>query len=352
MGRNVNTEMYGRYQDELRKRLGIAGTKEHMAKAAQTINTTLLSGGGALAQNLSDAFIDLVVDESTLLPAMRLVRVTERSGEMSKLDVSGHITEQATENNTSTETRTHTNTILTYQTVKTRSQFDITMEVAEDNIEGSSGQNTILNALVRHIMNDMETLVIEGDSSVSDTDDKSRLVKANDGLNALLTTANGAHLLSAGAKRISWELLRQMYKALPTRYRRNRQNLRWIMSSNTLLDLLAEPAGRSTNLGDAMWLADAPPAPLGIPILEVPLWPEDLTVTGTASTGTFCVLADPNNFLFVVQRDLTVHTEFNQRYDRTEVTAFMRHDVLVENADAVVKATNIVLDEPVARYAA
>lgn len=347
---NLNT-LAKEYEQELIKQFGFDKV-ETAVKAAQPINTALFANTGGLGQDLADSFIDLVVDESTLMQNISVLRTNFRSGEFTKLDVTGHVTEQASENNTSTETRKPQSTLLTYVTKKTRSQFDLTSEVIEDNIEGPSGQNTILNALLRHVRNDMETLLIEGDESVSATDDKSRLVKTNDGLNVLTSLSAGTHIVNAGNKRVSWELLRRMLIQMPTRYRRNRSAFRWIMSSNAVLDLLQEAEQRTTNLGDLMWRSDAPPAPLGIPILEVPLMPEDLSSTGTDSTSTIIWLCDPREFMWIVQRDMTVHSEFIPRYDRTEVTAYMRSDILVRNTDAVVKATNVNVDPAVDRFAA
>ena len=322
-----------------------------MSKGSDIINQALLQNTGGLAQNLADSFIDLMREESVLLKEVRLWRVTERTGEVSKLDFSGHATEQASENTTSTETRRPTSTFLTYTTKKTRSQFDLTAEVVEDNIEGASGAQTILNVMLKSIRNSMETLGIEGDESNASTDDFSRLQKTNDGWNILTNQANGGRIKSAGAKRVSWELLRQMLVDLPTRYWQDRTALRWIGSPLVLLDLQAEAEGKDTNLGDLMWSsATGPPAPLGIPFLEVPLMPTNLSVTGTDSTGTILWLCDPKNFIYVVQRDMVVHQEFIPRFDRTEITAFMRTDFLVENADAVVKATNLVLDPGADRF--
>ncbi len=339
------------YQKDLAESVGV-WKEEHMEKAATPIEIATFSGNGGLSQDLADAFIDLVRDESVLMRSIRIHRTQSRSGEMSKLDVVGYVTEQASENATSTETRAPVNTSVPFATAKTRSQFDITGEVEEDNIEGSGGKNTILNTLVKHIRNDMETLSIEGDESVAGSSDFQRLVKTNDGFNVIASAVNGSHIQAVAGQRVSWILCKQMLMKLPTRYRTDRSQLRWIMSANTVLELQGEAEARATGLGDLMWSANGgPPAPLGIPILEVPKIPENLTISGTDSTGTFIMLCDPQNLVMVVQRDLVVHDEFRPRTDKTEVTAFMRTDFVVENNDAIVKATGVSLDPSASRVA-
>ena len=340
------------YASEYAKHLGLTGTVEQMRKAANPMTDSTFSGNAGLGYDLADAFIDLVVDESVLLRSIQVRRTNFRAGEFSKLTSPGYVTRKATENSTSTETRAIVNRPLLYVTQKSRSDFDITGEVAEDNIERESGVNTILNALIKQVNNDMEVLSIRGDESVSATDDFSSLVKVNDGYLVQTSLTNGSGVVSGGGKRISRKLLRQMLQNLPTRHRRDKSRLRWIMSPNMMLDLQEEAADRSTNFGDTMWSSGQPPAPFGIPVLEIPLWPEDLTASGTSSTASPIMLCDPKNLVYIVQRDIQIEQERIPRYDRTEISVFMRTDFLIEDYTAVVKTANVVLDPGATRYGA
>jgi HK97 family phage major capsid protein len=325
--------------------------EEEVSKSAQDMTTDVMDSE-SLARDIPTTFINLMVDMSVLLKNARVYRTTKRAGDMVKIDVTGPVTEKATENGTSTETRRVDATPLSYTTVKSRSQFNVSGEMDEDNIEGPGrGQQTMLNALLTRVGNDMEQLAIEGDTSNVGSDDESRLLQVNDGWHVLTAQGTGAHIVSAGAKRASWKLLEKLLRNLPKKYRRDMGKLRWIVSPNAALDIRGDAAARSTGLGDSLY-AGGNYAPHGIPMLEIPSLPEDLAVTGTNSTGTFIWLADPKNFIYVVQRALQVHTLYVPRYDRWEVTAFMRTDFLVENTDAVVKATNIVVDDAVGFYGA
>ena len=337
------------YQSALRKALDIS-PKEFMSKAADPMNLAALNAE-ATSFEAANAFIDLVMDESVLLKNCRVFRTSKPAGEMTKLNITTHITESASENGTSTETRRPVNTSMEYHTKKTRSQFDITGEVEEDNIEGGGGRQTILNILLKAIANDMETLSIEGNEDLVGTDDLTRLAKTNDGFHVLTGATEGAHIVTAGNKRPSWRLFTDMLKAMPTKWRGDTSRLRWVMSPNTWLSIVEEGETKGTLLADGAWSGNVP-GPLGIPALLVPKIPEDLALSGTASTGTFIWLTDPQNFVYIIQRDLKVEWERIARYDRSEMTAFMRTDFLVQEPDMVVKSVNVALDRALARYGA
>lgn len=319
-------------------------------KAADPFLTTSLHDA-ATAEDKAEAFIRLYVDESALLRAIRTEYKDAAAGTIPKLDLAGHVAEQATENNTITETRRPTTTGLDYATAKVRAAMDISAEAEEDNVAGkATGRQALLEAFMTRLGNDEEELAIQGDSSLTSTDDTSRLLKTNDGFHVLTAIGEGAHIMSAGSTRPSTKLFMDMMDNLPTKYWRNEANLRWIMSPRTRLRLVRDLYDRTTDLGDQMFTAGNVLAPLGIPIIEAPLMPTDLSATGTDSTGTIIWLTDPRNFVHIVQRRVETHIEFKPRKDVFEVTAYFRDDFIVENTDAVVKATDVLLDKAVSAY--
>lgn len=265
-----------KFQLKLAEELGLLSA-EGAAKAADPLTTTsaVSTDSVGLSKDIPDKFIDLMVDESTLLKNIRLFRTNKPSGDLAKLDVIGNITEQATENGTSTETRRTTTTSVPYVNKKLRAQFDITTELGEDNIEGESGISTILGSLMKAVGNDVETLAIQGDDSVGGSTDFARLQKANDGFNVLTAAGTGTHQLGVANAQISWRMLSDMIAALPTRYRGGnwKSNYRFIMSPNAKIRLMNEAQTRATGLGDGVWVGNDNLAPLGIQVMEVPLIP-------------------------------------------------------------------------------
>jgi len=329
-------------------------------KAASPLLTTSMNSA-SLRRELADRFINLVVDESVLIKDMaRLHRTQAPSGDITKLNISGYVTRGISENTAGTETRKPSDSVLTFTTTKLQSILDVTGEWLEDNVEGQSGRGTVLDAFFRAIANDWETLAIEGDSTAAGATDYAALVSANDGWHVLTASGTGAHIVDAGGMRASYQLLSNMLRAMPTKYKgpgpmsNNNTGLRWLVSWGSLQSMVDEQASRSTVYGDLMRQMGngQMPTMLGIPLIVVPKIPENLTLTGTSgTTGSFIWLIDPKNLIMVVQREMKVEWERVPRSDHDELTIHMRVDFLVENTDAVVKATDLGVHQSLTLYA-
>ena len=310
-------------------------------KTASPLLTTAMNSA-SLRRELADMFINLVVDESRLLSMVRQHRTSFPSGDITKLNVNTNVTRGATQNTEATETRRPTDSVVTYNTAKTVSLLDVSGEWVEDNVGGQGGKNVAIEAFTRAIANDMETLSIEGDDSETGTDDLASLIKVNDGWHVLTSAAEGAHIVDGTSKRTSYKLLSEMMRAMPTKWKRCPSDLRWLMSWGAAQDLVDEFASRNTLYGDQMRKEGTLPPILGVPVEIIPKIPEDLTLTGTdGTTGTFIWLCNPQNFIFVVQRDFKAEWERVPRKDADELTIHMRTDFVVEETDAVVKATDV-----------
>lgn len=334
----------------LAKQVGV----EFMQKAAFTTSDL---NSASLKNEDAERFINQVVDESVLLKACRLHMTDSPSGDISKLYITGPVTRKSTENTEFTATRKPSNTVVSFNTVKSTSAIDISGEVAEDNVEGMGGKSTILQAMLNQIANDMETLAIEGDDSISGSTDLEELLKTNDGWYVKTDVSNGCHQLDAAGKRVSLQLLSHMKRLMPTKWRKNLNDLRFIMSANVAEDLCEELANygggtfTQSSLTDTLRTMGGLPRIHGIEPLVVPLLPEDLTIDGTAGdTGSFIWLTNPKNLIYVVQRQLTVEWERKPRKDIDEGTVHMRTDFVVEEYDAVVRCDNVNLDSDVTRY--
>jgi HK97 family phage major capsid protein len=316
-------------------------------------------GAGTIKRSDADRFIDLVVDESVLLKSVRVHRTDAPSGTISKLLVTGPVTRGASEGVEQTNTRKPSNSSVDFATKKTMSCLDVTGEAVEDNPEGEGGRTTILGAFTKQIGNDMEQLALEGDTAIAGVTDTEALLSTNDGYLKLLRSGTGAAQFDASADAPSLKLLMAMLRKMPTKYRRNKAALRWIMSENTALLLLEELANTGnanafrSALGDAAVTNGGLQPIFGIMPLVVPLMPEDLTMDGTSGdTGTNIILTDPMNLIYVVQREIKVEWERKPRKDTDEATISMRTDFIIENAEAAVKANNVNVNGWVGRYGA
>lgn len=328
---------------------------DHLLKKAalsDVIDTSEVSNS-ILSRQQADAFIDLVVDESQLLKDIRIARIDHPSGEINKLDIGDVVSEDV--NATGTSTFKPSATKVNYDTTKVRSAFDLTSDFLEDNLEGESVRDKILNMFSKRIAIDLEILSLEGDDSITQnasTSRKNRLLAANDGFEQILqdNVAAGQQIDAEGAS-ASIDLYYTMKNAIPTRYRVAKPSYRWILNSRTwdkwnydLTQLGSEAATTATaeyreKMGGGK--------PLGIPMKEVPLMPDDLSYTAGSvdyTDGSSIWLSPLMNLIYFIQRDITIEWDRVPREDKWEVTVHTRVDFQVENSDMVVIAENVGVD--------
>jgi len=200
-----------------------------------------------------------------------------------------------------------------------------------------------MTSFAKRIATDFEMLAIEGDASITDAGVTDRLLKTDDGWD--VQTATGCHYVDVGGKSVSLALFNTMIKAMPSRYKLARGSLVFFVGPSTYQDYWNVLAARNTNLGDRAIDSNIALRAYGVPVVEIPLIPEDKTVTSPYSTtGSFVWLTVPSNFIFISLRMMDVYWEFQPRTDRWENTTYSQVDMVIENKDAIVKAINVDIE--------
>lgn len=314
-----------------------------MQKAA--IDSTSLPNS-ILTREQSDRFIDLVVDETVLLKRARVVRVNAPKGEINKLDLGSIVTEGAHTTSTAT-TRTPTERIVLYDMEKYRSAFDLKTDFTEDNIERGRVQDLLLQMFTKRIAIDTEIAAIQSDDSLTTGDgqsDSNNLLGVNQGWQIILeNTVPAAQIIDAGGAAPTKQLYFDMKRQIPSRYRAAQPSYTWITPSGPWDLWTLEWTDRATVGGDKALAAGMAPGPLGIPMIQAPLMPENLSF-GTAGTdGSQIWLTPPKNLIYFIQRDITIEWQRQPRQDLWEATIHFRVDFQVENPDLVIMATNVSL---------
>lgn len=299
-----------------------------------------------LNRQQADRFIDMVIDYSVLLKRVRTVRRNNAKGEINKLDIGTIVTEGASATSSAT-TRTPTERVVTYDMEKYRSAFDLKTDFTEDNIERGQIRDTILNMFTKRIAIDTEMASIEGDDSLDTGDgqtNENNLLGVNDGWSKILqANVPAAQQIDASGAAPSKQLYYEMKRAIPARYRAAKPNYVWIMPSGPADKWTLDWSDRETQGGDVALSKGTVPGPWGIPMLEVPLMPEDLS-WGTAGTdGSEIWLTPLNNLIYFVQREITIEWDRVPRQDKWEVTIHFRVDFEIENPDLVVIAENVAM---------
>jgi len=299
-----------------------------------------------LNRQQANRFIDLVVNESVLMQRVRVVRTNRNKGEINKLDLGTIVTEGA-HTTSKASTRVPSEAVVTYDCEKYRSAFDLKTDFIEDNLEGNGIRDTLLNMFSKRIAIDTEMAAIEGDDSLATGDTQSaenNLLGVNDGWSKILQAeVPAAQQIDAGGKAPSKKLYYDMKRAIPSRYRAARPNYVWIVPSGPYDKWMLDWSDRETGGGDTALANGTVPGPWGIPMLEVPLMPEDLSF-GTAGTdGSEIWLTPLQNLIYFVQRDITIEWDRQPRQDVWEVTIHFRVDFEVENPDLVILAENVAM---------
>ncbi len=204
-------------------------------------------------------------------------------------------------------------------------------EVLEDSIEKSELRQTIMQLMGEAIARDVEEVAINGDTTSTDP----TLAKINGAL-ALATL----HTVNAGTVALNKGVLRDMMKTMPNEYLRDKKTLRYMTSVNAEIGYRDYLADRGTQGGDAYLAENAPINYNGIRVDDIPLFPENL---GGGTNCTDVLLSDPKNFNVGIWRNIRVETDKMVSEGVLVIVASLRFDVKWAVADAVVKATNVLV---------
>lgn len=294
----------------------------------------------------SDRFIDLLVDESVLMKNIRVERKDHDSGEINKLDLGTIVTEGASAGSTA-RTSTPTESVVTYDMIKYRAAFDLRTDFVEANLEREAIRDKLVTMFSKRMAIDSEIALIESDDSLTVGDDQTasnNLLGVNDGFNKiLLAQVPAAQQIDAAGTAPSKQLYYEMKRAIPSRYRAAKPSYKWIAPSGPVDKWMLEWSNRATDGGDSALASGMVPGPWGIPMLEVPLMPEDLSWGSAGTDGSQIWLTPLDNLIYFIRREITIEFERKPRLDLWEATIHYKVDFEIENPDLVIIATNVAM---------
>lgn len=320
---------------------------------AMTAEGNSNDAGGVLNPEQSRQFIDYIFDEMVLANDGRRVTMRGNTMELDKVRVGSRLVAKATQAEDTGSNSAPAFTKVELTTTKFRLDYEISTESLEDNIEGQNLEDHIVRLMATQFGNDLEDIAINGRPATSGngTYDNTlagfvRQVKD--------TGYTGAHEAAAAAATMTdiWETspesgdgastkltldaLEAIYNALPRKFKARRQDLKFYMNSKHLQELLQDlrnmssvPEAVAQRVIDGQLPQIGGPAGaqylvFGLPVLEVPLYPDN-----------FVDLTVPTNRIWGFQRDVTVHREFKPKKDTVEYTVFVRMGVALEEKSAI-----------------
>ena len=133
-------------------------------------------------------------------------------------------------------------------------------------------------------------------------------------------------------------IFRDMLKSMPSPFLRNKREMRFFTSVDSEIDYRDSLADRATPVGDKNLEQDEDVVYSGVPVVDVPLFPENL---GPAANTTNVLLTDPKNINIGIWRQIRVETDKLVSEGVLIIVATLRFDVKYAEETAAVKAVNV-----------
>lgn len=259
------------------------------------VTTTDLASAGKLSPKQSDKFIDFVIDVTMLRNNVRVVRFTNETMQIDKIGVHQRVTMPKAEARAPSARRGITTSKVELTPKDQITPFEISDNFPDQCIEGERVEDTITRLMATQTANDLEELCINGDTrgparlesdlveGGSDTQVvKDTFIAQFDGW---LKLANSANVWDAEGADVSSTVFSRMLNAMPTKFRRVRQNLRFLCSLDHEQLYRERVGSRQTPAGDAASTSLSSLTPFGVPLVAVPLLESEPRVTANVTLG-------------------------------------------------------------------
>lgn len=299
------------------------------------------TNGGLLSPDQANAFIDLIMDQPTILPQARVIRMNAPEVKINRIGFGSRILRAArnasglgAEDDGSNgryvrkaERAAPTTSQIQLRDSEVIAEVRIPYEVLEDNIEGVSLEAHIMRLIAERAALDLEEWALWADTTLAGTDDYLGL---QDGW---LKRAS-SHVVDNLGAGVSPDMFANSMLALPQKYLRYLTQLRAFVSMQNTIRYRQRVAQRQTGYGDSA-LQD-----------NIPLQAHGLKIEGAAmlagdNIGATGLMTFPKNLLFGIRRDITVETDRDIRSREYIIVLTLRAALQIDDADAVVKLENI-----------
>jgi HK97 family phage major capsid protein len=258
---------------------------QELLKKADLAIANLVSNGGLLNPEQADTFYRTLIDQPTIINAARTVPMNAPSLQINKIGFGSRILRAAQESTALTAAQRAKPDLgqVTLNTHEVMAEVRIPYGVLEDNIERGNMETTILTLIAERAALDLEELIIRGDTASQDS-----YLALFDGLLKRVTS----HTYDATETHIQPVTFSNALKALPAKYKRNKNLLRFFSSVNVEQDWRNAITQRQTIGGDAAIAGQIPTTIHGVGLVPVALMPDDKAI-----------LIDPQNILIGIQRN-------------------------------------------------
>ena len=279
-------------ETELSKNLS---NEEILEKA--TITTQDIVSAGRLNDAQADRFIDFVIDVTGLKDRVRVVRFRNDKLDIDKIGVGKRVALPKKEAIDPALRRKASFTKITLQPEEIMVPWEISDDFLLENLEGEQVEDTIMRLMATQLSNDLEELDIQGEKlgplalegDLVDGGSNTEVIvdtylKLQDGW---LKRAGQSHIVDHDGQNISHQVFSDVIVVMPSKFKRNKRNLKFFASDTTEQLFRNNLAARATGLGDSAATSEINLMPFGIELVplallpQTPLVTEHLTLDGT-----------------------------------------------------------------------
>lgn len=305
----------------------------HGDAESRAISSSLFVTGGRLPAEVSDTFIDYLIEQQVTLPRVVTRRMMGPEGHTDELTISSRKMRKATEDTAPSVANAFGTKRRTLNTIEVIWGENLSLTWLEDNIERQGSEQHIARMLATAFGNDTNDLAWNGD--VADTADSFRSINngwitlAQDDSDTnnvdLLDTAVGDAAVLEGTPSA---IMHVISTALPYKFK-GRTDLSFTVPIRFAESYADQLSARQTSLGDQVMIG-------GFPAMRYfgrQVRPEPHFIEENADK---IVLTADGNLFFGIQRQMTMDSEWKPRERRVELTITARTDYQYATGTAIV----------------
>lgn len=298
--------------------------RDIVAKADMAV-ANLVADGGYLESEQAEKFIDIVIDQPTIINEARVVRMNSPKRKIEKIGFGSRILKAAPASGTALSSGDRSRPDLGMVELETKeiiAEVWIPYDVLEDNIEREGLEDTIMRKIAERAALDLEEWLILADTSSSDD-----FLALTEGIIELTPVHNTVD--ASGITSVTKTLFKAGIQYMPTQYLRNLSMMRFYTSHDVETEYRDSLATRLTDLGDEKIIGRTPCYAYGVPVVPCAMVPSNKVI-----------LTYPNNIIMGIQRDITIETDRDIRSRVLIIVLTIRCDVKLEQDDACVVLEN------------
>lgn len=310
-----------------------------LEKAA--IVTADIAGSGKLNDAQADRFIDFVIDVTGLNGRVRVVRFRNDKLDIDKIGVGARVAVPKKEAKDPGLRRKANFSKVTLEPQEIMVPWELSDEFVTENLEGEEVEDTIMRLMATQFGNDLEELYIQGDK-LGPVRFENEIVDGGSPTDVIVDTylklvdgwlkrSAETHIVDHDGQNISHQIFSDMIVEMPSKFKRNKRNLKFFMSDSTEQLFRNNLASRATGLGDNAATSQVNLTPFGIEAVPLALLPQTPLVTEVLTLNGTVVNALKNKNI-VLGSDRVVLSTIDDN-PKTPVTPFINGvDYNLDNA--------------------